>query len=341
MYSKIIFKLLICQFIGFLSIPISLIAGDPPPPRKLRQVESGVPFFDREVGFKSPFANPNPDEKPIEINVGFLLQNVTNYNVKEGKFEADFTLSYTSNKPMPHMNPHFTNGYIEEDDLIRQISDEPTFKLWKVHAIFYNYPDLRDYPFDVQELAIEIEEDDNGIDMIKFIPNNENTNFDYDFQLPGWDVRYTEVRILNHYYPDRFDYDDLYYPRYIFRMGIKRFSTNAVFTVFLPAFVIMLVSLSGIWLRPEQIETKINSTAPMLAAAVLFHYTLIQELPATPYLTRADKLMMSVYICLMINMVSAWSFFFFKEEKHDMIYRYSKLIIPPLNLIIFSLGSFL
>jgi hypothetical protein len=332
---------IVFSIIFYLSLLSPLRAGDPPPLKKLKPTNSGVPFFDRNVGFKSPFANPNPNEKPIQVRVGFLLLNVTNYNLREGKFEADFYLSYSSDKPMPHMNPHLTNGYIEEDDLIRTIADEPTFKMWKIHAIFYNYPDLRNYPFDMQELTIEIEEDDSGIDTIVFIPVNEISNFDSDFQMPGWNVRFTETRVLNHYYPDRFDHDDLYYPRYIFRIGISRFSTNAIFTVFLPSFVIMLVSLSAIWLKPNQIEAKINSTAPMLAAAVLFHYTLIQELPATPYLTRADKLMMSVYLCLVLNMFASWAYFFISEKYYDGFHKYSGWLIPPLNLVLFAGGSFL
>ena len=299
---------------------------------------SGMPY-NKEGRFKSPFANPNFG-KPCKVNVGFMLKSITSYSIKEGKFYADFYLSYTSDKPMPgDIQPHFTNGMLEEDSHMAVIANEPTFKLWRVHAVFFHEADLRSYPFDSQELEIGIEEGDVGIDQINFIADKDHTNLDSDFVMPGWEVTHIESRILTHYYPDRFEHDDMYYPRYIFRLGISRFSNSALFTVFLPAFVIVLVSLSGIWLSGKQIDTRINASAPMLAAAVLFHYTLSQEIPATAYLTRADKLMMGVYLGLIVNLFATWAFFFFDSKHEEKIYQLGRKIVPPLNIILYILGS--
>lgn len=291
--------------------------------------------------YRSPFANPEYGQ-PAKVRVGFLLKSITSYSIKEGKFTADFYISYTSDKPMPpNIKPHLTNGFLEDDEHMITITDQPTFKLWKIHGNFYSNPDLRNYPFDTQELEIQIEENDAGIDQIVFYADSKNTNLDTDFFMPGWEVHYQESRTIKHYYPDRFDYDDLYYPRYIFHLGIKRFATNALFTVFFPAFVILFVSLSAVWLKFDNIDTRINTSAPMLAAAVLFHYTIVQELPATAYLTRADKVMLTVYLGLLLNLLASWCFFFFDENYSDKIYRYGKLIVPPLNILLFSMGCFL
>ena len=165
---------------------------------------SGVPIH--KLGkYLSPFANPDYGE-PAKVRVGFLLKSISSYSIKEAKFFADFYISYTSDKPMPpNIVPHVTNGYIEDDEHVKVISDTPTFKLWKIHATFYSNPDLREYPFDTQELRIEIEEDDAGIDQIVFIADPKNTNMDVDFFMPGWEVNYLEARTIRHYYPDRFD----------------------------------------------------------------------------------------------------------------------------------------
>jgi hypothetical protein len=300
----------------------------------------GVPKKD-SGNYRSPFANPDFGS-PAIVRVGFLLVSITSYSIKDGKFSADFYISFTSDKPMPgKVFPHLTNGYIEDDVQIVTITDQPTFKLWKIHGIFYTNPDLRDYPFDLQVLEIQIEENDSGIDQIFFVADQKNTNLNTDFFMPGWEVHFLESRTLKHYYPDRFDHDDLYYPRYFFRLGIKRYATNALFTVFLPAFVILFVSLSAIWLKIENLDTRINTIAPMLAATVLFHYTLVQELPATAYLTRADKVMLAVYLGLIVNMLATWSFFFFDKKHSDKIYLLGKVIVPPLNIVLFLMGIFL
>ena len=306
----------------------------------LPNIQIGVPI-QNSGRFLSPFANPNYGE-PAKVRVGFLLKSISSYSIKDAKFNADFYISYTSDKPMPsNIMPHLTNGYIEDNEHITIISNLPTFKLWKIHGTFYSNPDLRKYPFDTQELSIEIEEDDAGIDQIIFIADPKRTNMDVDFFMPGWEVNYLESRTVRHYYPDRFDNDDLYYPRYIFHLGIKRYASNALFTVYFPAFVIMFVSLSGIWLNKKHLDTRINSSAPMLASAVLFHYTIVQGLPPTAYLTGADKIMIAVYCGLMLNLMATWSFFFIDEKYHNRIYILGKYLAPPLNIILFLLGALL
>jgi hypothetical protein len=150
----------------------------------------------------------------------------------------------------------------------------------------------------------------------------------------------THVEAVNyiHNFPDRFDNDDLYYGRYVFRLGIERFGTSAVFTVYLPAIVIVLISLFGVFVPPGEMEVRSNAGAPMLAAAVLFHFALIQQLPAVSYLTRADKLMIGVYLSLCLGMFSTWVFFVINEEHWDRVFKLARAIVPPVTVVIMVLA---
>ena len=74
----------------------------------------------------------------------------------------------------------------------------------------------------------------------------------------------------------------------------ERFGTSAAFSVFVPALIIILIGLTGLWVPPARVDVRSATGAPMLAAAVLFHYSLMQSLPATGYLTRADKVMLGL-----------------------------------------------
>jgi hypothetical protein len=171
--------------------------------------EGGVPMHGKGR-FRSPFANPDAGEAP-RARVGFLLDAIRNYDLKTGALDADFYLSLTSDKPMPEIDLIFINGR----DAKRVIADKPTFKLFHYSGSFLSAPDLRLYPFDTQELTIELEDDDNGIDSIRLVPDLDHTLRDDGFAVAGWEVAYIEARTFNHYYPDRFDNDDLYYPRYV------------------------------------------------------------------------------------------------------------------------------
>ena len=111
--------------------------------------------------------------------------------------------------------------------------------------------------------------------------------------------------------------------------------------VFVPGFVIVLISLLGMWVPPNEMEVRSNAGAPMLAGAVLFHFALMQELPATSYLTRADKLMLGVYVSLLLNMISTWALLIVDEDKQDSTFKFWRNYLPPFTAVIMAASTIL
>jgi hypothetical protein len=296
----------------------------------------GVPIHEQGE-FRSPFANPKWG-KVVDVRVGMVVNDITNYDIHSGSFVADFYLSLTADKDMPSMDLMFPNGKADEKQVI---ADKPTFKLYRFTGTFTTPPDLRKYPFDRQDLAIQVEENTEGIDQIRLLPDKEHTHLEAGFEVIGWDIVYLEAASIVHNFPDRFDHDDLYYGRYDFRLGIERYGTSAVFTVYVPAIVIVLISLMGMWIPFERVDVRSNAGAPMLAAAVLFHFALIQALPAVSYLTRADKLMIGVYLSLFLNMLSTWCFFIVEPHVIDRVFRIARTVVPIATVVIMVIACVL
>ena len=291
--------------------------------------DGGVPIHEKGP-YRSPFANPKWG-KVADVRVGMVINDITNYDIHTGSFVADFYLTLTSEKDMPSMDLMFPNGKPDEK---QDIADKPTFKLYRFTGTFTTPPDLRRYPFDRQDITIQVEENTEGIDQIRLVPDQLHTHLEAGFEVIGWDVTHIEAVSVVHDYPDRFDNDDLYYGRYEFRLGIERFGTSAVFTVYVPAIVIVLISLMGMWIPFENVDVRANAGAPMLAAAVLFHFALIQALPAVSYLTRADKLMIGVYFSLFLNMLSTWWFFIVQPEAIERVFRIARTLVPVATVIL-------
>ena len=306
---------------------------EPGPIDKAIAPDGGVPFHPGATHFKSPFARAE-SAPPARVKVGFLLNTVDNYDVKTGTFTADFFISLTSQVPMPPIDLQFPNGSV---DKMITIADKPTFKLFRYSGAFKAPADLRKYPFDSQELRIQIEDDD-GVDQLEFVPDHERTQLARGFRAVGWQIAYVEAKSQSQSYPERFENDDLYYSRYSFELGIDRYATSAAFKVFVPAFVIVLISLLGMWVPADEMEVRSNSGAPMLAGAVLFHFSLMQELPSTMYLTRADKLMLAVYISLLLGMISTWWMFLVEEHNIPKVFRIARIAVPVLSLVVMALG---
>jgi hypothetical protein len=288
----------------------------------------------REGPYRSPLAHPRFGG-PATVKVGLVIREIREFSVQTGGFESDFFLSLTSDKDMPQLNLTFTNGH---EVTMTALADTPTFKVFSVTGKFTTDVDLRRYPYDTQELFFLLEDQKAGIDQLVFIPDKSRTSLDSSFRLSSFGPSATGAIAYKHKYPPRFDRDDLYVSRYKFTLSVDRFATSAAFSVFFPAFIIVLISLTGMWVPPDELEVRSNAGAPMLAAAVLFHFSLIQSLPATGYLTHADKLMLGVYLSLLLNMGSTWLLMLGDERWMDRVFKVARTVVPILTAIIMALA---
>ncbi len=300
--------------------------------------DGGVPSHPGGGAFRSPFSRPG-SAAPVRVKVAMLVNSIDEYDVKTGTFTADFFVSFTSHEPMPPLALAVANGKL--DDGKEVLADKPTFKLYRLTGKFKSPPNLRKYPFDSQDLKIVLEDDLHGTDQVRFSIDKERVQLGRGFRALGWNVLYLDGRTLSQSYPDRFEGDDLYYSRLVFTIGVERFATSAVFKVFVPAFVIVIISLLGMWVPPEEMEVRSNAGAPMLAGAVLFHFALMQELPATSYLTRADKVMLGVYVALALGMISTWWMFIVKEEHMPNVFRIARVLVPILSALVMAAAVWL
>lgn len=286
----------------------------------------------REGAYRSPLAHPRFGG-PTTVDVGLVIKEIREFSIQTGGFEADFFLSLTGDKELPSLNLTFTNGH---EVNLTTIVDTPTFKLFSANGKFTTEIDLRQYPFDTQVLDIALEDQKAGVDQLIFQADPKRTSLDSSFKLSSFSPAAVGAVAYKHKYPSRFDRDDLYVSRYKFSVSVQRFATSAAFSVYVPALIIVLISLTGMWVPPSELEVRSNAGAPMLAAAVLFHYSLIQELPATAYLTHADKLMLGVYLSLLLNMISTWALLLGDEEHGERVFKLARTLVPVATAVIMA-----
>jgi hypothetical protein len=303
-------------------------------PEQVDALGSGKVPIHPEGRYRSPLANPSLGG-PAAVKVGFVISEIRDYQIQDGSFSADFFMSFTADKPVPKLHPVFTNGH---DTNCTAIVEVDTFRFYRCTGTFTSPVNLLDYPFDTQQLDISVEDEVYGVDTIVFVADPRRTSLDANFRLSGYSVATVGANTFKHQYPSRFDHDDLYVSRYKFTLALDRFAQSAAFSVFVPAFIIVIISLIGLWVPPSELEVRSNAGAPMLAAAVLFHYSLVQSLPATGYLTHADKLMLGVYVSLLMNMATTWVFMIVDEARVDHWFRIFRAWTPPATLLVMSVS---
>ena len=306
-------------------------------PEQIDAIGTGKVPIHRAGKYRSPLANPSLGG-PATVKVGFVISEIRDYQIQDGSFSAEYFMSFTADKPVPKLHPVFTNGH---DTTCTALVDVETFRFYRCTGTFTSPVDLLDYPFDRQRLDISVEDAVYGVDTLVFVADPRRTSLDAGFRISGYSVASVGANTFKHQYPSRFDADDLYVSRYRFTLELDRFAQSAAFGVYVPAFIIVLISLIGLWVPAEELEVRSNAGAPMLAAAVLFHYSLIQSLPATGYLTHADKLMLGVYVSLLMNMTTTWVFMIVEEERIDFWFRFFRAWTPPATVLVMAASVWL
>ncbi len=131
-----------------------------------------------------------------DVYVGMYILNLGKFDVATGSFTADFYLSMKCPDECASTNFanfEFMNGRAASTD---KIIDTPNEKFYRIQANLNSPVDLKRFPFDTQQMQIIIEDKENPIDKIKYVPMKTDTGIDKSIAFTGWDINGWKVYIL-------------------------------------------------------------------------------------------------------------------------------------------------
>ncbi len=279
-----------------------------------------------------PFASAN------DVDVGLYIVNLGKFDVSSGSFTADFYLSLScSEKDCSTGNFEFMNGRATSVDKIIDKKDE---KFYRVQAQLSSPVDLKNFPFDSQKMQIVIEDKENPIEKVRYVPDDSLSGLDEKIFFTGWNMKGWSTETSEHEYPV---YDETY-STYTFNIDITRIRFNAFFKTFLPVFFIMLITLFTFVIDPDKIMNRLTIAGSSLVASVMFHISISNQIPPVGYLTMADKFMMLTYLILLITFAINITMLELSELKKTHIVErfhkkteYNMLWLVPLAYVVFFL----
>ena len=152
--------------------------------------------------------------------------------------------------------------------------------------------DLRRFPFDRQDLDIEMQSFTWDKSELGFVANEPQTGFDATFETPEWSVSgvgslislQSEVR------------DDREFSAYTFRIHAQRHPGHYILRIFVPVLFVMFLTWVAFW-EPAQDRVRVGFIA--LLTVVATHTVISRSLPRLNYPTSADALLIVCYIVAM------------------------------------------
>jgi hypothetical protein len=149
--------------------------------------------------------------------------------------------------------------------------------------------DLRKFPFDRQQLDVDIQSFVWDRNEVVFVANEAQTGFDADFETPEWWVTGVEGLIGAR----KEIRDDREFSTFTFRIHAGRHAGHYVLRIFVPIFFVMTLTWAAFW-EPAQDRIRVGFIA--LLTVVATHTVISRNLPRLSYPTVADALLIVCYL---------------------------------------------
>lgn len=205
----------------------------------------------------------------------------------------------------------FMNSKKYQMTLIEDLKDFPgtdeKYVVYRVSGIFDQTFDLKNYPFDRFSVTILLEDTEKEDFERTFVPDTAESGIDPFFQIIGWQSEPLRLQSKVHQYDTTFGEPGKKtkesYSQICVSTDIFRDHRIIFIKMVTPAILFLLISIVGILLPIEQLSQKISLCVAALFSSVAYHLSMAQGLPPISYLTFVDKMMISIYLTIFINML--------------------------------------
>ena len=194
---------------------------------------------------------------------------------------------------------------------------------------------LRDFPFDSQDLPIHLTSRD-FIDQVVLVHENERTGQLMDAGLAGWTLQKIDVVKS----ADSIDFFEYKLSSILFHLKADREPVFHFWKLFFPLFLITVMAATVFWIDPQHFATQISVSTASVFTLTAFLISLSNLTPPVDYMTKADKVVISsmclVFGALLITVTTSRLGQTGRHELAKNIDRIMRWVYPALTIIFFT-----
>jgi hypothetical protein len=289
------------------------------------------------------------DDGPDTVRVGCYIISLHNFNFREKEYTARFWLWMLYDSPDIEFHDDVEIPNAKTLNFDAMVDDSTAGYKWiqlKITANMKQTWNVKDYPFDEQELQIIVENAKYDARTVVFVPDTVGQYYDPDFVVEGWDIKkFTVTTGVSHYatgFGDAsLDKPESDYSKYIIHIKMARSAWGLFFKIFLGMYVAFAISIVSFWVDSEHTESRFALPVGGLFAAVGNKYIIDSYLPESSAFTTVDILHGATFVSIFITIAfAALSLKFgdggnrLQSQKTDKVVR-SILVI---SYVLFNVG---
>lgn len=299
-------------------------------------------------------------DAPIEIPVGIFVTSIYGIDFHSEQFTVTFWLWTTF--PTETMNEMMGEGYkgfnqieiinaqnrvISPTDqfVVPNPSNGTTYAIAKFTATINQHWDVRNFPFDRQNLSIIFESVGIQSNVINFVPDIQNSLVSEELNINGWVIEDLRMDALNYEYRSTFGDPSGQignYPRIVATIPLRRIGFRLFINSFL-GFFISYVIISLIYFL--EVDSRIGLIMTAIFAAVGNKYTMDTYFPNQSAFSLSDLIQICTFGMIAIGIVTTIvSMRLVRAENHAGAKKmdgFAQAVLVPAYIIIVTIGTIL
>mmetsp|Transcript_11475 Transcript_11475/g.15932 ORF Transcript_11475/g.15932 Transcript_11475/m.15932 type:complete len:361 (-) Transcript_11475:25-1107(-) len=208
----------------------------------------------------------------------------------------------------------------------------------KYRGTITNYMNLADFPFDEDDIVIQIRpkkatEKEMKLELDSRIKPEELVGYEAAIGLTDWLVGTPTARIDSQYRSS----NDTYVPVIHMEIPIKRLYEFYLVRVLLILLLIVVMSWTTFSVDTLDFTGRLGINLTLFLAAVAFLFVIAEGLPKLPYLTALDRLLTISFLALFLTVAENWVVFMLarneKTAQAERVDEVSAAVIPALYFL--------
>ena len=124
-------------------------------------------------------------------------------------------------------------------------------------------------------------------------------------------------------------------------IDIERKSGYYLYKVILPIVIILIVCWASLWIRPQELESKLTITIVCLLSLIAYNFIIDGEIPKLAYLTIIDWIILTSYFYAALpNILGIYFYNLYVRKKNTKLLKFERIakkygIISYLLAVIF------
>ncbi|HEY3251920.1 MAG TPA: hypothetical protein VGK25_12485 [Ignavibacteria bacterium] len=274
------------------------------------------------------------------VKIGAYVLSIYDLDFPSNKVSSDFYIWYNAKKDSLNLVENFEIiNAIESNKshVTNEKRDDLIYQTFRVNSVIKKQWDIAHFPFDKQNIEINIEDYDKDNKKLIFIPDTAESKLDPDVNLSGWKITDFGIKVNDHVYETNYGDPELKpgdystYSRVVIYSTIERDGNGIFFKLFIGLFISVLMSLVSFFIDPSDLDPRFGLPVGAIFAAIASQYVITSTLPQNSRITLVDKLHDLSFIYIFISIiVSVISLYFRKHDKiptHKKLDKYSFLIL--------------